>query len=525
MDLSIFICYRREDLTFGVDKLAETLKSHFGEHAVCVDREAFYGGLEWAAQNRALIGKAHLIICAIGPTWIRRPLTQPKQSVDYIVEELKLARSLGKKILPVRLAEIDIKSIKTIFPKLKWFQNIHITDGTGILHGDNKPLINSIENLLGRRFAHGKQISAPSLWARAVSALGESFVRPAGVAASLMSPTHQAWEVTWRLYVVSLVIGLICFGYRSTITVDTVITYAVNTTLSVLFVFASFSLTAILVRSPVPFLTRLNFSFHSLAVATVLANILITIIWSAIGHEYIGRLQAETWEQFAYNVQEILQEIGNRSVLIWTGVGIVSINSYINWLTWSFIRAASLITMWRWRTIALAFVLFIFASWMGWAYNAQSNPPSNLIKFSYVNAVDTITTEGLMHAPLQISANGTIEVNEGKVYVEIEHLLVKNDTDEVAKGLIHCWLFILQNGKLIQKKPVPISRDEILTPVPPHSNWETSGISLTIPLPNDYVSGQTGLMMEVWNNGKAISINAGRDEVLYWRKKKLFELE
>jgi len=525
MDLSIFICYRREDLTFGVDKLAQMLRSHFGEDAVCMDREAFVGGVEWASQNRALIAKADLIICAMGPTWLRRPSTQPNQRVDYIAEELRLARSLGKKVLPLSLTEIDIQSLKIVFPQLKWVHNIHITDGKGILYGDNHSLINSIEDLLGRRFARGKQIGAPSLWARAVSALGESFVRPSAVAASLMCPTHQAWNVTWRLYVVGFIMGLILSGYRENITVDAIIAYAVNTTLVVLSIFASFSLTAILFRSPVPFLTRINFSLHVGAVIIVLGSIAATIIWSIIADEYFARLRPDTYEQFMFNLQEMLQRIGDQNLLVWTGIGLVASNLYISWIIWSLIRAASLVTMWRWRTIAVAIVLLGFASWMAWAYSALSSPPSNLIRFSYMNALDIITPEGLTQAPLQFSANGIIEVKEGNVYVKIEHLLAKNDTDEVANAFIRGVLITLQSGKLRWRTPVPVSRQEMLPPIPAHSNWETSGIDLTIPLPNDYVSGQTVLLMEVWNNGKVISMNAGRDEVLYWRKKKLFELE
>lgn len=526
----IFICYRREDLHHGVDQIVQTLRSHFGKESVLLDREAFVGGVEWDFQNRALIAQADVIVCVVGPGWSQKSSSEPPAAeLDYVAEETKLAASLGKRILVVSTIPGELKSIKRLLSKFKWMGDPHIIDGTLEPQQDNRFLIESIENHIRRRFYQGKEsLTRSSLWVRSMGSLIESLIHPTSVMASLMRPTQEAWELVWRHYLMSLGLYLILSRYYlDFVTLDDFTSAFMNYASQTVIVLGALSITAILSRSRVPLLTQVNFSLHFVAVMFLVLDIVITLSWVAVTNEEFSLImRAAEHDAVVPDGIRFAEEIFYKATPRLIGLGVLGLAMalYCNWLVWGFIRAVALITRWRWRSFALALAIVVLIAMMISPVRQMVNPRSDLIPFSYVNAHDTFTLSGVSNAPLQFSASGDISITESKVIIKISALAIENNTEELVDAFLRCALITLKDGQLTWKDPIPLSRDHRLPKVMPRSNRIVNDIELVVPIPKDYSSGHTALIMEVINNGKSISLNAGRNEVLYWHWPKAGEL-
>lgn len=106
IDRSIFICYRRSDSHWVVDRIYRQLSSKF--HQVFRDLDSIPLGVPFADFIREALRKVNNVLVVIGPTW-----TQPAPGVarsrlfepnDFVRIELEIALNSPTKVVPVLLA-------------------------------------------------------------------------------------------------------------------------------------------------------------------------------------------------------------------------------------------------------------------------------------------------------------------------------------------------------------------------------------------------------------------------------------
>ncbi len=525
---NIFISYRRKDLQNGVEQLVAKLRSHFGDDLIHLDRDSFVGGTEWSSQNRAHVAQANVILCVIGPAWVQESsIGERSKEEDYLQEELNLARSLGKFIIPVFVGQEEAKAIATIPPKFKWLCNFHILDGRMVAPSETRSLVGSIENIIGTSYRGSKKgtISDLSLWIRAIRTLLESLFHPTSVAASALIPNHRALDIAWRQYVVSGMAFLITLYQSSdTFFISDIVGFVLFHGLFALCIWAALSMVTLVSRSQLPTLSRVNFSLQTVSSIAALNAISLLFAWLLIPEEHLVRLRNQIdFQDLAFTLATSLQEIGEKEPARALGILILQIGHglFSMWLLWGFIRAASITLRWHWRQIAATIGAALLAVWLPfYLYSVFFNPPSNTTQFSYRSGANNLFLKGEVKDPVSFLASGTITIDAKKsaVTVQIDEVSVDNTTDKDVDAKIYCGLMIstTDNQEFYWKRPEPLSEMIPLPTIAAKTHSTFHNMTLVTPLPPEYLPQRTALRMFVEIGGKPISLNDGGQGVLSW---------
>lgn len=525
---NIFISYRRKDLQNGVEQLVAKLRSHFGDDLIHLDRDSFAGGTEWSSQNRAHVAQANVILCVIGPAWVEESsIGKLSKEEDYLQEELNLARSLGKSIIPVFVGQEEAKAIAAIPPKFKWLCNFHMLDGRMVAPSEARSLVGAIENIIGTSYRGSAKgsVAELSLWVRAIRTLLESLIHPTSVAASALMPTHRALDLAWRQYVVSgMTYLLVLYNISDTFTTSDVANTALVQISLTLCILAVLSVMALVFRSQLPMLSRFNFSLQAVSSINLLNAIGLIFAFLLIPMEDLIRLgRSFDFQDLVFKFATILQEIGERDparalgiVVAEFGYGLLSI-----WLGWGFIRGAAIALRWHWRQIAATIGAAILIAWIPfYSYSVFFNPPSNSKPFTYRSSANVRTVNGEVRDPVIFLASGTISIilENNTVVVQIDELSVDNTTDNEVGAKIYCQLMIRSqtNQEFDWEMPIPTSERQALPTIAANTRSTFNNITIVIPLPPEYLPDRTALRMWVDSGGKIISLNDGGQGVLSW---------
>lgn len=108
MNDPIFISYRRNDQPGYVARIADDLKSAFGD-VVFRDVENILAGDHWPQVLKRKVSQAQVVIAVVGSQWAstlaeRRNISEP----DYVRLELNTARDLGLPVIPVILEGAEL---------------------------------------------------------------------------------------------------------------------------------------------------------------------------------------------------------------------------------------------------------------------------------------------------------------------------------------------------------------------------------------------------------------------------------
>ncbi len=98
----IFVNYRRADSNFAAAKVAEYLRSEFGEQEVFFDVKNIQSGEEWAKEIRRALRKCEIFVIVIGVHWLselKNRLGTPDS--DWARLEIRFALENNLKILPL----------------------------------------------------------------------------------------------------------------------------------------------------------------------------------------------------------------------------------------------------------------------------------------------------------------------------------------------------------------------------------------------------------------------------------------
>ena len=143
----IFISYRRRDYEGGVDAFEKLLRSRYGSTSVLLDQDAFAAGSNWQAEMKAAVVQSSVILCVIGDSW--DDANTSLEGTDYLHEELTIARSLGKPIIPVIIGNGAGGRALSKLPKgIAWLSKLHAVDCSGPEHGRIDALERAIERIV-----------------------------------------------------------------------------------------------------------------------------------------------------------------------------------------------------------------------------------------------------------------------------------------------------------------------------------------------------------------------------------------
>ncbi|WP_395007161.1 toll/interleukin-1 receptor domain-containing protein [Undibacterium sp.] len=122
---SIFVSYRSLDYDKGVAALYDKLVALYGSANVTLDRESFQPGATWLPQILSRVAMSEIVLCVIGPSWASsKERASSVLAVDYVAEELALAKKLGKPILPISINVELSEVLKNLPPQLSWLSNL-----------------------------------------------------------------------------------------------------------------------------------------------------------------------------------------------------------------------------------------------------------------------------------------------------------------------------------------------------------------------------------------------------------------
>ena len=121
-DPVIFINYRRTDAGWPADRLADTLRTVFGEDRVFLDVRSIEAGEDFTEEIRSHLERAAVFIVLIGKSWLfvrdefgRRRLDHRD---DWVRREIRAALACKScKVIPVVLDDADLPNEKRALPR------------------------------------------------------------------------------------------------------------------------------------------------------------------------------------------------------------------------------------------------------------------------------------------------------------------------------------------------------------------------------------------------------------------------
>jgi len=104
------------------DRLAETIRTQFGNGSVFIDVSDARLGEQWPDRIEQALGQATVVVAVIGPGWIRaadewgrRRIDDPE---DWVHREIELSLESGKTIIPLLVRHEEMFPAEALPPKL-----------------------------------------------------------------------------------------------------------------------------------------------------------------------------------------------------------------------------------------------------------------------------------------------------------------------------------------------------------------------------------------------------------------------
>jgi len=506
----IFVSYRKQDLGAGVDRLVHVLKEHFGEDEVYLDRESFIGGQEWAFHNRVLLARAMVILCVIGPAWSLRD--ENLSGPDYLEQELKLARELKKKVIPLYVGQAETESINSIPQKFAWLRNIQCIDGR-LINGSNQAVISAIEQSIGHE---GEKSRLPK-WLSAAIRLFESLWNPMGIGAYSTTPNVRTTELVLRQCALGFVLMYLFISMKWGFDIRDLAGWLAAFVITGFGIIGTVLLLTLMMRASAPILSQINFSLQFLSTLYLLGSLIVLCVFLIMPDELGEKLVANSaGAELSESLARIFAELGEKHPLRATGFLIfeVTFGCLGLWIWWGYIKAGAIGLAWRWLPLAFLISLILGVPYIsGTVYLLQdyfSSGTASTRDFNLVAGQDYVTPSESRSHQIVILGKAKKEVVNGNVRVKIEQMQIKNRTNAEFSGQLHGWLLTFTNGRWVLPVPSHGSDKIDLQKVPPYGEHQVHDIEFTIPLSSTYRSGLTSLVLYV----NDIQINQA--ETLFW---------
>jgi TIR domain len=523
---AIFISYRSTDLNL-VKSLVEPLAAAFGRDQVVLDRITFISGEDWLQQIRANVAAAECLIVVMGPSWIS-PVSELRDSAmpDYVIEELTLARTLGKVILPI-LVQVSAKDVSAILPKeIDWLKKIHFLNWQ--LGGEqDSNLIASVASLAGIRAKSNLRSNRTHTNDFAIllrSAITRSLiglVKPVGAAAASLRPNSTNLAVSSTQAIISVILlaaaGLLFSG-------DVTI-YAIGKILVTVLTFAAIAFACHIVaqyvaNAPRSGLSSSSFALHLAAVLFTSFSLWALLFWlvtpDRVHQHLISAANLPSGQQFVAmlealtpSTQTFLMIVGNLFflhtvyILFGNARGLAISLGSRRWLP--FVVAA-----------AVAFLATLVLLWL--LTNAEGLRRQNLprpLKLGWSH--DEATIEGVKKAPILFEVDGNVDIRGGLIVVTIKRFDAENrDAPPIQLSAIWCGLGVLRGGNFEWTRPQLAGKLVIDQSLPKGARLRSDNLLIKIPLSDETESGETVLSCFVQTPNSSYPLGDGTSIILRW---------
>ncbi|KNZ31194.1 MAG: hypothetical protein AD742_18490 [Methylibium sp. NZG] len=514
---SLFVSYRSGDLHQGVAKMHSTLSAAFGEPAVVRDQDAFVPGADWLPQLRASVAASDLVVSAIGPAWIASfSVAKGNAGVDFVREELLIARELGKPVLPVRLG-VKPELVRSVLPQeLRWLDGLQQVAWRG--PSDTPALVRGIRSLSGlvprfqpdgptASFVRSYAISVLSLaWRR----LNATLWRPTGAAAASLRPGSGNLAVA--LAEACLALGLVILyvlidrGDLGLYALGRFV-FALGATAVLLAI--GLGLAATFKRQQVPLLSLLGWGLHvasGLFVVGTLWAMALFATTSDEAHSQINTVSEADRAQFGLALDKMMNALTPGTILLLMSVSFAC-TLHMTVGAFGAVRAAAVTLGFRrrfllWPAVPLVMMFVSAASWwLATRQDTRTLPAGKLLPLTVQlsSPPDRQTVEGYQPRQLQLS---WIDVRISKVgeqlHIEPAQVEIHNrGAAPVRLRSVRCAFGVMRSGNFEWTDPLVEGQAALSSVVQPGGSLRREGLRILLPLTSATPPGLTALQCYV----------------------------
>lgn len=525
----IFISYRSQDYDDGVSVLYGHLIDLFGEENVVLDKSSFAPGSAWLPQIRTKVAMSDIVLCAIGASWTTEKRSSHEGEIDYVVEELTLARKLRKQVIPVTLG-VDPNLIRSSLPSaITWLADIQFFRFDPKTTGAGADIGNFIVGLGGPKML-GVTAAQQTLVTRANfsvlrvlrAALGSIF-RPTTYAASAMQPTLTSLQNSSLRAIISVaLLSLVAILIVGELSFYMTAKFTANLSVLALLTFAVFTFLGKFADSRPSVLSTASFSIHfSAALHTALA-IWALLFWVVLPDSVHERFTAMATSEIPapQQIESMFEDLTTAAV--WS-LGVIQWGAIIHLvlLVFGISRAGVLVLGWkRWKLLlplsalsfALIALLFLLLSSSDGV--RRGNLPQK-VKLSWLK--DEVTTEGTRKVPFLFEVNGTIEKRNNSISFLVDRFRAENRAQPAMEiRALMCALRTLRSGKFEWPEVMHEGRASIMHQLMPNQSMVRENMTVEIPLGSQFRSGETSISCFVEVPTGSYPIGDGTLNLLRW---------
>ncbi len=534
---SIFVSYRSGDYDNGVAALYDRLATLYGSASVTLDKESFQAGATWLPQILSRVAMSEIIVCVIGPSWIStKKLTAAQWDVyertkngngeiDFVFEELTLAKNLGKPILPVLVGVTASQILKGLPPRLRWLSDLHffISDE---LTDDISASISKLSGIV----PIGQLNSSATIIARMKSAtlyalrsLVGCVLNPTRYAAAALQSTHSS---LWQSVLLSLV-SLLPLSLSGALIVGQLSTFALAKVLALVVITASFFYAIFFLLSKLTYsspstLSLTSFSIHSAAVLNIVIGIWTLLLWiflpNSVQSKFVSFFNSN--ELSFYAIETITADLTKSSITI---LAIFQWGLFIHfaYVIFGLARAGTIVLQWRhWKllfSIALVTVTFLSAIfYLLFSDDGLKNGKlPQTVKLSWLP--DRIDSDGLHRSPFIFQLEGTIEKQEKHIVLKVARFIAENrGQPKIEIQSLMCALGVLKAEKFEWPTVMHEGKALIKQDLDTNQSIRHDRIEIRVPLSDQFKSGSTLINCYVQYPTGSYPIGNGHQNILSW---------
>ncbi|TWO71768.1 toll/interleukin-1 receptor domain-containing protein [Caenimonas sedimenti] len=523
---SIFISYRSSDFDRGVLMLYGRLAERFGAEHLTLDRLSFAPGANWLPQIRSRVAMADIVVCAMGPGWTGDAAAPAFGVTDYVLEELALARKLGKPVLPVALAVDPLAITRSLPAGLEWVSDLHFVRFDP-MSGDAKALCEALDTLGGptvvRDASNGQAFGFGTKLVLDVSrsVLGSIF-RPIGHAAAALQPVaglRRSFLLAGAALTVLCLSGLLVAGEINPFMVAK---FLAAMAFSALVAFAAFGILSWPVKGRPSSGSIASFTLHCTAALYIALAAWLLVFWlvlpDAVHHRFAAIGDSDL---------PLMQQLESLDTSLTTGakwrLGIVQACGLLHLLILvnAFSRAAAIALGWkRWvfllpaSAVGVGFVAILVVLLTSGEGLRGANLPMDV---TLTSAKDVMEPGGLKKTELLLEATGRIEKRPKSIAFVVDSFRAEN-RQLPAKPIqaLMCALLISKGGRFDWPPVMHEARVRLGEDLAPGQGLSRRNLVVDVPLGENFQSGATALGCFVETGPVSYPIGNGTMLVLKW---------
>jgi TIR domain len=525
---SIFVSYRSLDYDNGVAALYDRLVALYGPTNVTLDRESFLPGATWLPQILSHVAMSEIVLCVIGPSWISsKERATSGDAVDYVAEELALAKKLGKPILPISI-NVEISEVLKIIPsELSWLSNLHFFK-FDVLANDIGADIGASINKLSGIMPVGHSDRSATISARmklatlyALRSIVGCVLNPTRYAAAALQSTHSSLWQSVLLGLVSLLplslSGALVLGQLGIFAMAKMLVLIIIT--ASLF-FVNFFLLSKQTNSHPSILSLTSFSIHSAAVLNIVIGIWALLLWiflpDTVQNKFISITNADGFT--LYKIEALISDLTtwSKAVLAIFQWGLFIHFAYV---IFGLARAGTIVLQWtRWKL--LFSLLPIVITFLGLIFyllfsddGLKNGKLPQTVKLSWLP--DRMDSEGIHRSPFIFQLEGTIEKQEKYIVLKVLRFIAENRAQpKIEIQSLMCALGVLNAGKFEWPTVMHEGRVWIKQELDTNQSIQRDRIEVRVPLSDQFKSGLTAINCYVQYPTGSYPIGNGQHNIL-----------